>query len=61
MHIIIRVIHKVPQRDQTKSLVPPRDFSMKSLLEHLMSEPNFESWGKLLGPPLTIQETLREL
>ena len=37
-----------------------KDFSTKSLLEHLVSEPDFESWVKLLGPPLSVPRTLQK-
>lgn len=37
------------------------EFSCTSLLNYLVSESNFESWLKLLGPPLLISKTLRGL
>ena len=38
-----------------------RSFSIKSLLEYLVSNSNFESWVKLLGPPLVMPKSLREI
>lgn len=50
-HIHNRVISKVPQK-----FVPPfRDSSIKSSLESLVSEPNFDAWVIILAPPLSIQ------
>lgn len=53
---------KYLKEEQNKEFdVSSKDFSIESLLEHLVSEPNFKNWVKLLGPLLSIPKTLRAL
>lgn len=35
-----------------------KEFTMNSLFELLVSEPNFATWVKFLGHPLSIQKVL---